>query len=189
MKKVLAVVLAAAFVTVGAMGVSAQTPNIQVYFDSNLSQTAAECQGIGAPQTLYVVANNFNMFLSAVEYSIDYSGLSSLFYLADIPVAPLNIGSTATGVASSWNIPQNAFGPMIVMTVLAQWNCDDCAGELANQSIVVEPNPSALSGQVQAVRWPDNVVVVGLGMTSLVCPGPVPVAETTWGQIKSLYNN
>ncbi len=129
------------------------------------------------------------MYVSAIEYSVDYSALSSLLYIADMPVAPLNIGTTPIGVASGWSIPQNAYEPLLVMKLFVQWLCDDCDEERpANQAIVVRPGPTALSGRVQAVRWPDNVIVPGLGMTSTVCRRLIPVQETTWGQIKSLYN-
>jgi hypothetical protein len=166
----------------------AQVPRVEVFFDKGLTMTDASCKGVDSLQTLYVAAINFNMYMSAIEYSIDYSGLTSLVYIADVQIAPLNIGSTPLGVASSWNIPQNAFAPFIVMEVLCSWTCDDCTGQPSAQEIVVRANPSAPSGQIQAVRWPDNVFVASAGATSFVCLAPDPVQETTWGHIKALYH-
>jgi hypothetical protein len=188
MKKVLAVVLAAALLGVSSFGVSAQVPNVQAYFDANLTETSRDCQGVGVLQDVFIVANNFNMFLSAIEYGVDYSGAAAeLIYLGEISAAPLALGTTPIGVAQSWNLPQNAFGPLVVMKVIMQWNCDACQLPAQNAPIVVVPHQ--VSGFLRGVRWPDQLLVTGLGMTSVVCAGPVPVQETTWGQIKSLYNN
>jgi hypothetical protein len=189
MKKVLAVVLAAAFVSLTAFGAYAQpVPNVQWFFDENTTMTAMDCPGTGAnPATGYIVAVNFNQFFSSLDYTVAYP--PSIMWLADLPVDPihqLNIGTTPGGIASAWNLPQNGFAPIKVLKVLFNWNCDDCYSA-QNQPIVVGPYPGQPS--VRFVRWPDNVVFDAVGMTSLVCPGVVPVEETNWGQIKALYEN
>ena len=179
MKKVLTTVFAVALMAF-AMSASAQTPNIQVYFDENGSQTATDCPAGGGFDQLTVIANNWNMFMSAVEYRIDYG--PSFVFFGDIVDSPLVIGNSPAGISISWPLPQNAFDPFVVQRASVQWNCSDCAA--TNVPVQVLPNPA--SGKVQATRWPDNVLFEGVGLTSLVC-ATVPVAETTWGKVKSLY--
>ena len=184
MKKVMAAVLVAACVGLAVHSANAQVPNVQVYFDAALTQTSQDC-GVGS-QTLHVVAQGFGMWLSALEYQVLYP--PEVMWLADIADPQrLDIGSSASGIASSWTIPLNAFSSVLVLDALVNWSptCD-CAGGAS--PLVVGPHPS--TGAIRAVRWPDNVLITGIvGMTALVCPGTVPVEETSWGQVKALYNN
>jgi hypothetical protein len=64
------------------------------------------------------------------------------------------------------------------------YNCDGCPR--TDIPISVVPNPTSISGQVQAVRWPDNSVIPAVGMLSYICP-TVPAEDTSWGKIKALY--
>jgi len=184
MKKVLAVVLTVAFVSMWAYAASAQTPHVVVFFDEGYwTQTTSDCGGIGTLDTLSVVAVGWNMFINAIEYSVSYP--PSITWLADIPVTPLNIGNTSSGVATSWSLPQNGFDPLGIMNVLVVWNCDVCSTH-ENDPIVVGPHP--LTGYLRATRYPDNALIEGVGLTSLICP-IVPVEEKTWGGVKALYDN
>jgi hypothetical protein len=183
MKKVLAVVLTVAFVSMWAYAATAQTPHVVVFFDEHWTQTTEVCQGAGVFDTLFVVAVNFDMWMSAIEYSVDYP--PSVNWFADVPNTPLNIGNTPGGVASTWSLPQNAFAPLGVMNVVVQWTCDDCS---LNQGDEITVRPHPLTGFIRAARWPDNVLFEGVGLTSLVCP-VVPVEEKTWGGVKALYDN
>jgi hypothetical protein len=185
MKKTLVVVVALAiglFATVS----SAQTPNVSVYFDNTLTQQAADCPAVTpgtVAQTVYVVAANFNMWMQAIEYQIVYP--AALTFLGDAvdPATQLSIGSSPLGIGITWPLPANAFVPLVVQTANVLWMCDNCDG-FQNQQLVVIPHPS--SGLVRAIRWPDTQVVLGVGLTSLVC-ATIPVEETTWGGIKALY--
>ena len=47
--------------------------------------------------------------------------------------------------------------------------------------------PHGAFGFVRATRYPDTEFIYAVGMTSMFCPVNVPVEETTWGQIKTLY--
>ena len=184
MKKVLAVVLTVAFVSMWAYAATAQTPHVVVFFDEEAwTQTTEVCQGNGVLDTLSVVAVNFGMWLNAIEYAVNYP--PSTLWIADMPNGALNIGNTPGGVASSWGLPQNAFSPLGVMNVLITWQCDDCSTS-SNDPIVVVRHP--LTGFIRATRFPDNLFVEGVGLTSLVCP-VVPVEEKTWGGVKALYDN
>jgi hypothetical protein len=189
MKKVLAVVLAAAFVSLTALGAYAQIPNVQWFFDENLTQTSADCDG-SAFNTGYIVAVNFNEFISSVEYTINYpvSGDMTIVGEGSVNALQLNIGNTQTGIASAWALPLNCFQPTVILQVIYSWNsCSNCnPGANKNQSIVADIHPT---GRLSYVRWPDNTRFDAIGMTSLVCPGAIPTEETSWGAVKALYDN
>jgi hypothetical protein len=164
----------------------AQEPNIQVYFD-DMSSAQADCPPVGTPwntefTTLWVVANNFDMYVAAVEFMIDYP--PQLTWLGDIYNTDTVIGNSASGVSLAWTIPLDAFDRAVLMQATCAWACDGCAGN-ENTPVDVVPNPN--QGLLRALRWPDNVSFDVVGMRSLIC-ATVPVEETTWGQIKSLYN-
>jgi hypothetical protein len=185
MRKVL-VVSALLILVLGTSIASAQPiQNIQVYFTSEWGAygktTLDECPGpvLG---TLYVVASNFNMWMIGVEYKVEYP--PEVTWLADNTGGISDIGDSPTGIATAWSLPQNAFVPFAVNEVTVLYNCTGCPR--TDIPINVVPNPGALSGQVHAVRWPDNVLIPAVGMVSLICP-TIPVEETTWGTIKALY--
>jgi hypothetical protein len=186
MRKVLVVVSALLILALGTSITSAQTPipNLQVYFTSDWGTYGAAqlqtCPGF-VVGTIYVVANNFNMWMSAAEYQVLYP--PEVIWVAD-NTGGIDIGSSPAGIATSWALPQNAFVPFAVNTVTVLYNCAGCP--TTDIPIVIVPNPGSISGQVQAVRWPDNSLIPAIGMTSLICP-TVPAEETTWGSIKALY--
>jgi hypothetical protein len=204
MKKALAGVLVASLVGLMAVAATAQVPNIQTYFKANLaynsfSDTQADCQSPGTPQELYVVMNNWNMFIQAVEFSIDYPG--ALFVLGeDAPLNTLVIGSSPSlgtdgpgtgGVAVAWNLPQNGFSALLALTVHSVWtsNCNCSAGP---QALVVRGYNYANAGNggntdPVSVQWPSYAEISGVGMTSLICPGIVATEQSTWGAVKALY--
>jgi hypothetical protein len=122
------------------------------------------------------------MWMIAVEYQVLYP--FQIIWLSD-NTGGIDIGSSPVGIATSWPLPQNAFSPFAVNKVFFLYNCQLCY-EGNNIPIDVVPSPTAISGQIQAVRWPDNVVFAAVGMRSLICP-TIPVEETTWGNIKALY--
>jgi MFS family permease len=190
MKKVLAVVLAVAFVSIGAINADAQTPNIQIYFNQNLSVTQGLCPGAPVGTVFdkaYVVANNFNAWLSAIEFGVVYppsmAWLGDAFPPEGVANAWLQLGSTPGGIALSFPIPVNGFVAAVVMEVNFLWMCDTCDGFLNDQLIVT---PSGMTGAIRGVQWPTNTLIPAIGQTSLVC-ADVPVEVKTWGGIKALY--
>lgn len=188
MRKVLAVVFAAALVGMLALNANAQTPNVQVCFDPLFHETQAFCPGpgMGSLDTLYVVCHNFDILMQALEFQITYP--AELPWIADKPQGqystPLVIGDSPTGIALSWPVREDATRDECPLQVIVQWNCTDCS--TSNIPIVVGPNPQ--SGQLRAIEWQTYRVVPGIGMTSLICP-TVAVQESTWGKIKAQYNN
>jgi len=196
MKKALAGVLALALAGVMVGSAVAQVPNVQVYFDPNFTQTQAQCPvpPPANPVELYVVMNNWNMLVGAVDFRVNYP--PSLIWLADIvPDAySSTIGFSPTGVAVAWNIAQFGFAPLLALKPFVMWGVCDCAD--GPQAIVVDgygpydglgnPVPGAKVVPT-ATRWGDFELFNGVGMTSLICPGIIATESATWGEIKALY--
>lgn len=185
MRKVLAVVIVAAILGMGASAF-AQIPNVQPYFDKNLTETQGYCQGFAVKDTLSIVCNNFNMFMSSVEFGITPPATDAI-WSADIYLpGSLHLGQTNTGTTISFNIPRNAFLPCIVMYYEITWLCTDCLLATPNVPIVVIPHPG--TGKLRAVEWQTFRQVNGVGMTALICPLGVGTEPSTWGKVKSLYS-
>jgi hypothetical protein len=191
MKKALAGVLAVAVVGVLAGSAMAQVPNIQVYFDENHTQTQTNCGDPGSPTFLYVVMNNWNFNIAGVDFSIAYP--PSLIWVADVVTDPLTsakinfspstLGGTAIAYASGYFL--DGTQSQEVMKALCTWGPCDCAQ--GPQPVVV--GGYALLGKTQpsAVRREDFSEFAGVGMTSLICAGPIATEPSTWGQVKALY--
>jgi len=191
MKKLVVSFLAVLLMALGVAWVSAAgpVPNVQVYFTSDYGAYGKaqipECPP-NPPGTvfdsLYVVANNFNCYISAIEYQVSYP--PQIIWLGDDTGTGLNIGSSPTGIATAWPFPQNAFVPYAVNKVKFIYNCQLCY-DGNNIPITVLPNPG--SGYLRFTQWPSNTLINAIGMVSLICP-TIPVEETTWGNIKAIYN-
>lgn len=170
---------------------SAQTPYVSVVFSDGSEEIV--CPGPGI-DSLFVYAYNFNAFLSGIEYGINYPDGNAdgnspgepnyMTWIADYDTQPVTIGTSFTGLSMGWPIPVNGFFPVLVHKVLINWTCTGC---LATQGeVTVIPHP--LFGFVRATKFPDQGIIDGVGLTSLVC-ATVASEETTWGQIKSLYED
>ena len=162
----------------GAAVASAQVPNVEFHF-KHVGEAEIVCGGMDVLDTAFVVANNFAMWMSAIEYQVVYP--PEMLFLGD-NTGGLNIGNSMMGIATSWPFPINAFGSAIVNTVTFVWKCDGCP----RTDIPVPVVPHPITGFVRAVRWPDNALISGIGMTSLICP-TIPIEETSWGKIKEIY--
>lgn len=198
MKRALAGVLVAAVLGCLAGGAVAEpVPYFQVYFDDasngSFGETSANCGQVGHPVYLYVVARNFESWLSAVEFKVDFP--DGIMYVGETITPPtqgtiLSIGNSNIGLTVSTSLPRNGFGEpgVLITTIFAIWT-GDCYCQLGPSPIVVGPYPYPDPGKTHpsGVRWPDLVEIPAVGMTSLLCPGVVPTQESTWGGIKALY--
>lgn len=180
----------AIFCTIAISGTAfAQTPTFQVYFDEGYQDAAADCPAgpIGTVlDTLHVVAHNFNVWVGAAEFMVDYSDY--LTWLGEEVIGTeLKIGSTPDGIAITWPGRRNGFQALEMVRVTVQWMCNDCQGigGTPGAEIVVMPYPGRTSPRI--VEYNTQNYIDGVGMKSLVC-AQVPVEQTTWGQIKSLYH-
>ncbi len=191
MKKVLAVAFAIAILSLG-FSASAQVPFVQVYFDDYGAVDSRDCPPCGPEQVdvISVFACNFNMWMIAIEYMIDYS--PALNFLGDVAnPGALSIGQSPTGVSWSYPVIANAFGPYRTQQVNVFWTCcGDCVtGGFTNSAVVVMPHPASNPPALgpRAVEWQTYATVDGVGMTSMICQRPIATQEDTWGGIKSLY--
>jgi hypothetical protein len=200
MNKALAGVLAVALAGLVAGSAMAQVPNIQVYFDAYWTQTQADCPSVPTgPFELYVVMNNWNMNVTAVDFSIAYP--QAVAFIGDIlPDDPpgstmTKIGDSATGVVVGWGgcCTPDGFLPVLALKPFVQWGPCDCnnhihgdPGEMP-QAIVVGGYTPLGKPTPTAVRLEDFQEYPGVGMTSLICPGFIAVQSSTWGQVKALY--
>lgn len=193
MKKILAVAFAIAILSLG-FNASAQVPFVQVYFDDYGTVGGRDCPPCGPEQidVLSVFALNFNMWMLAIEYMIDYS--PALSFLGDIAnPGALNIGQSVTGISWSYPVIGNAFGPYRTQQTNVFWNCcDDCNNPpgYINSAVVVMAHPGSNPPATgpRAVEWQTFRTVDAIGMTSMICQRPVATQTSTWGGIKSLYN-
>lgn len=86
----------------------------------------------------------------------------------------------------AFGVPQNgvAFG-INLLRILVQWSCVDCT--LADVPVVVQGHPLFNpGGDPQYTCLFQIPLFQAKGLTALICP-TVPVEETTWGRVKSLY--
>lgn len=188
MKKALAGVLAVAMAGVLAGSAMAQVPNVQVYFDAAHTQTQRDCGTANSIDSVYVVANNWNMNITGIDFSIAFP--PSMIYLADNvpdPLTQTKIGNSPTGVAIAYAncCYLNGFLSVDVLHTLFLWGPCDCSQ--GPKPVVVGGYTPLGKTQPTVVRKEDFTEHSGVGLTSLICPGAIATEPTTWGQVKALY--
>jgi hypothetical protein len=177
MKRLLMTCAILAVLTLSVTTVSAQTPIVQIVFDEGLNQQTKVCV-TGSIDSFHVVARNFNIWMTGIEFAIQYP--MGIGLIGENVLSDLSIGGTPMGISLVWMTPQNAFATVKLMTVY--YICNVCYPD--NPIIVL---PHWQSGFVRATRYPDLEFINGIGWTSVFCPDVIPVEESTWGQIKSMY--
>ena len=178
-----ALTLAIVVVVALAGAASAQVPFIAAYFDQYYSQQTSpiSCPGIGVPGYLWISLRNTNAFITGVEFAVSYP--PEVIWMADQDTQPVTVGNTPSGFSMGWALPQNGFFNVPICKVLFLWNCDFCAR--ANVPIPVVAHP--VTGALGYTDYPTYAYHPAVGLTSLICQ-TIPVEETTWGQVKSLYS-
>ncbi len=133
--------------------------------------------------TLYIVADGFNMAMASVEFMVDIS--EYFLFLADIVSAGVVEGNSVGGIRISYPAPADATGRLVVNGIVFTCMCEVCADVKFDTPLEVLPYPE--SGKIQAYRWPDMVGIEAVGLTSYLCWTASPVKHTTWGNIKALF--
>jgi hypothetical protein len=176
---VIAAVLVTAVICLGASPAIGQTGTLTVYFDPEWTVRTTECPGpvVGS---LYVVAENFDMFVAGMEFKVEYP--PCMTWLADLDIPPVTIGSSPSGVSMGWALPQNGFFPFQVLRALVLWNCSGCTEPNQHVSVVAHP----ATGCCQAARFPDYVCVEAIGRTSVV--GPYVALDIKPGSCPNPFN-
>ena len=187
MKKASAAVVAVAVVAMVVGSAMAQVPTVQVYFDASHTQTMASCGSIGTVTTLYVVMNNWNMNITGVDFSINYS--SALLWVADNlpdPLTQVAIGQSPTGIAIAYAncCYLNGQQSVEVLLPLVVWGPCECNFP---RPVVVGGYAPLGKTQPTAIRKEDFQEFPGVGMTSLICGFPFATEPSTWGKVKALY--
>jgi hypothetical protein len=189
MKRTLVAVIAIALVAIVFGPAAAQVPNVQVYFDAGHSQTQVSCGSTGILTTLYVVMNNWNMNITGVDFSINYS--SGLIWLADNlpdPATQVTIGQSPTGIAIAYAncCYVNGFQSVEVLQPFVLWS-PSCDCNVGPMPVVVGGYTPLGKTQPTAIRKEDFQQFSGIGMTSLICSSAFAVEPSTWGKVKGLY--
>jgi hypothetical protein len=172
----------------GATSASAQVPYVQPYFDELHTVTVLNSCPTDPLGRLYIVAHNWGIFMSAIEYQILYA--PQITVLGDFvdEANILSIGQSPTGISLAWkNTPGLAFKSLRLQEVSVFYTCTACNDENITITVVKHPasDPAQPDYMIRALDfWQDEFF--GVGMTAVICP-TVPVEETTWGGIKSMY--
>lgn len=183
--RVLALAFALVIVVVGAA--SAQIPFIAVYFDQYYSVEALPpppcsdpCPGVGVIDYLWIALANANAYVTGVDFKVNYP--PEMIWMQDIGTQPVTIGNTNAGLSMAWALPQNGYNAVPICQVKFMWNCDFCPSP--NIPVVVVQNPSTMF--LGFSDYPNYVLHPAVGLTALIC-ACVPAEETTWGQVKALF--
>jgi hypothetical protein len=163
-------------------------PHMQIQFSNGLE--AADCPD--APpgsiiDSLYIIARFVDCWMQGFEFKVSYP--PAIMFLEDyllcepdlwIPPFP----TSETGLSISCKYPIPCSPHCVVDKVHFMWMCHGCT--VTDIPVVVIP--FGPEGRICITCWPDDFVIHLIGMTSLIC-STLPVEETSWGRIKSLYNS
>jgi len=180
MRTTILFILAASFLL--ALPVFGQTPYVAIFFDEDLQQTGRTPPGPAVIDTLFIVAGNFNMFASSIEYRME-ENTDYLILLADLVDFGTVEGHSYSGIRIHYDPPLDATADVLVERIIVMWVWEGMC-RFVNVPLRIFPHPE--SGKIQAIRWPDLVPVEAVGHTAYICP-TVPIEETSWGRIKGLY--
>ena len=172
----------------GASSASAQVPYVQPYFNELHTETVLSSCPTDPVGTIYIVAHNWGIFFSAIEYQIDYSPQITFFGDNIDEANILSIGQSPSGIALAWkNTPGLAFTTLRLQEVSVYYTCSGCDDQNITVRVVKHPasDPAQPSHMVRALDFWQNEHW-GVGMVAVICP-TVPVEETSWGGIKAMY--
>jgi hypothetical protein len=163
----------------------AGSPSVRIYFDDAFTVTHKDCPD-DPPGTvldsLYVVAEDFNLWFNAIEYMIVFP--PEVLFETDANDG-LNIGTSETGIASAWPLPFWEHKPTMVNKVIFTWNCQGSQED----GIPIHVVPHPVTGFVRGVEWWDHSFVYAVGISGWIRASEVPVENTSWGRIKALYED
>jgi hypothetical protein len=187
MKKALLLVLALGMVMTTGIA-SAQGGAVVLYTDLAFTQcnTTASAGLLNA----YVV-HELHPGATAVQYSVQNNSGGMAFYLADQNPFTLVIGNSQDGVAISYGGCFN--GQVHAQTILYQM----LGAPAACTTLEVVPDPAAPSGFIEGVdcatpplkTFPNASRLTFNNDGTCSCGIIIPVEETNWGRVKSLYSN
>jgi hypothetical protein len=182
MKKLL--LLALALVMVMSVTAYGQGGAIMLY--SDLEGTSCEIAGNPGSTLFVYVYHSFTPGTTASSFRIQQNG-TNFVYITDQAIAP-TITIDNADVGGNYAYTQCVVGPHHFLNVI--YSGIGLASTCATLQVVAKPTAAFIEG-VDC----DDVLLVADGSTLIVnsdgtcdCGRIVPVKDTNWGQIKSLYN-
>jgi len=185
MKKAMLLVLALSVVMTSSVAFG-QAGAIVLYAD--IAYTSCNALYLSGVQTVYV-RHELSPGTTASQFMLTNN--PGMIYLADqAPTGSgfLLLGSSQTGIAISYN---SCLGDAIpILNVLYS-----AAAPAVCSTIEVVPDPAALTGQIEGVdcaqnsTFPNGSIMTFNSDGTCACGIVVPVEETNWGRVKSLYSN
>ena len=184
MKKALLLVLALSVAMTASMAAAQDGGTIGLYGDAN----GVSCNVVGAAGvvTIYVI-HELTTGTTASQFAITAN--PGMIYLADqVQGGFLSLGGSQTGIALTYGscLP----GPINILNILYS-----AVAPVACSTLEVVPDPNALTGQIEGVdcaqtkTFPNGSVLTFDSDGTCSCGPRVPVEETNWGRVKSLYGN
>ena len=183
MKKALLLVLALGMVMTASLAF-AQGGAIMMYADPGYTS----CNAVNAAgvYTVYI-RHELSPGTTASQFAITAN--PGMIYLADqIQGGFLSLGNSQSGIALTYG--SCLAGAINILNILYS-----VAGPVACSTLEVIPDPNALTGQIEGVdcnvtkTFPNGSILTFNGDSSCPCGIIVPVEETNWGRVKSLYGN
>jgi hypothetical protein len=177
--------IAFGLVTALAGGALAQAGAIGIFKDP--AGTVCYLDDKSAGVVPYYVVHVGTGGATACQYSAPRPDCMTATYLSDTNVFPVTIGNSQSGVSVGYGTCRT--GPIHVQTIsyFSQGLTPACC------RYYVLPDPNASSGKIDTVDCYDTIVSVStiraVINATAGCPCGEPTAEeSTWGQVKTLYN-
>jgi hypothetical protein len=164
---------------------SAQSGYIGLFVDFG---SYADCDYVDAGAALIPVYVVHKMTPGAVasQFKLVSGGGFTMIYTGEIVAMPTVIGSTYAGISLAYGGCRSSDILLVTINYFAMGSSPSCA------YLEVVPDPSAPSGTIEVIDC-GYVKLIGGGSRLYVNPDGscscqvVPVEETTWGHIKTLY--
>jgi hypothetical protein len=124
--------------------------------------------------------------LTACQFAAPVSQCFNGVWLSDSQVFPVTLGDSQTGVAIGFGQCLQAPVHVLTINLFCQGPGTECC------FVWAVPHPSASSGEIELVDCTETLYF-GTGGAAIIQPDAnqcmqyVPVQETTWGKMKSLY--
>jgi hypothetical protein len=185
MKRLLTVVACTLVLAYSVAGAQPADPDcfVGIHFENGLGAMAYNCTG--GVDSFFVFAESVDDFFYAFEFRINYP--PCVTFLGETYPNGVSVfnGNTAMGVQVGFKNPQNGFFPGYNQLVKVSFVCN-CPGS----DILFQVVPHPVSGKIQyADETADRNLYECVGLTSVINPVAIATQETTWGQIKGLYNS
>ena len=154
---------------------------LYLYSDADLTDSTYQDQSIGA-FSVYVVHRGVTFDAAqGVRFAVQTSPGVTFAWLGENSPMPTVVGDSRTGISIGYGaclIPDP--GLILEIRFLGIGTSEACS------FLNVVPHPQASSGEIEVILCVGLEAVSATGEKLLVnCP--VPVEQTTWGKVKSLY--